>query len=138
MVGFTTVRLHPFTAAAAARAAAAAAEAAAAAAGHCCVSVLAGTIMREVDCKALGRLLTPSSAKLKSKGISSVESRVGLGAKLAAKARPLPQRRVAHEVGVVVVDGTIKDCRVFSDALLVELIQAFQDTLTGKRSATKP
>ncbi|KAL8454825.1 hypothetical protein Emed_000076 [Eimeria media] len=175
-------------AAAAARTAAAARAAAAAAAGGDCCSfcVLAGTLMREVDCKALGRLLTPNAAKLKSKGVSSVESRVvnlkeicpsitheslcealreSFLRHLKVNSDVVPVEKAegfkiddiplaAHpgfyeylevlnswnwiygkspkfsssfetrfdwgsvEVGVVVVDGTIKDCRVFSDALL--------------------
>ncbi|OEH75846.1 lipoyltransferase and lipoate-protein ligase subfamily protein [Cyclospora cayetanensis] len=35
-----------------------------------------GTLMRDVDMEALGRLLTPNKAKLRSKGIESVTSRV--------------------------------------------------------------
>ncbi|CBZ53748.1 putative lipoate-protein ligase a [Neospora caninum Liverpool] len=35
-----------------------------------------GTVMREVDCEALGRYLTPSKEKLASKSIKSVTSRV--------------------------------------------------------------
>ncbi|KAL8425402.1 hypothetical protein Efla_003630 [Eimeria flavescens] len=189
---------HPSSSSAAAAAAAGFSAAVSCAAGG---GLSGGTLMREVDCAALSRVLTPNQEKLKSKGVASVESRVvnlkelnptithenlcealrrsflnhlklpedsvpfSSAEGFLVDGRPVathpgfskhvqklndwdwvygksPQFSSSFqtrfdwgsvEVGVVVEEGTIKECRVFSDALLVDLIQAFQDTLTGRQ-----